>query len=304
MLRESEFELRKVLNNTIMEKKSFLEDVRRAVLIVAAAFLMAMNIKSFVRAGDLLPGGFSGLTLLLQQVAKTYGNLDLPYSLINFSLNAIPAIISFKYIGKKFTGYSCLMIVLTGIFTDALSGFQMTNDILLVAVFGGILNACAISLCLYANATSGGTDFIAIFFSEKFGIETWNYIFAGNCIILAIAGYLFGWNEALYSIIFQFTSTQVLHTLYKRYQKQTLLIITSKPDEIYEEIREETNHDATLFKGIGCYKKKECNMLYSVVGKDEIKRITKKIRQIDKNAFINTMNTQQLTGRFYQRPND
>lgn len=287
-----------------MKKKSFLEDVRRAVLIVAAAFLMAMNIKSFVRAGNLLPGGFSGLTLLLQQVAKTFWNLELPYSLINFSLNAIPAFISYKHIGKKFTGYSCLMIVLTGIFTDALSGFQMTNDILLVAVFGGILNACAISLCLYANATSGGTDFIAIFFSEKFGIETWNYIFAGNCIILAIAGYLFGWNEALYSIIFQFTSTQVLHTLYKRYQKQTLLIITSKPDEIYEQIREETNHDATLFKGIGCYKKKECNMLYSVVGKDEIKRITKKIRQIDKNAFINTMNTQQLTGRFYQKPND
>ena len=103
---------------------------------------------------------------------------------------------------------------------------------------------------------------------------------------------------------FQFTSTQVLHLLYKRYQKQTLLIITSKPDEIYEEIRENTNHDATLFKGIGCYRKKECNMLYSVVGRDEIKTITKKIRQIDPNAFINTMNTQQLTGRFYQRPND
>lgn len=289
---------------TDMKKNTLLEDAKRTVLIVAAAFLMAMNIKSFVRAGDLIPGGFNGLTLLIQQIARHFWNLDLPFSPINFSLNAIPAFISFKYIGKKFTGYSCLMIVLSGIFTDILDGFQMTNDILLVAVFGGILNACAISLCLYAHATSGGTDFIAIFFSEKYGIETWNYIFVGNCIILAIAGYLFGWNEALYSIIFQFASTQVLHLLYHHYQKQTLLIITSKPDEIYEEIRERTNHDATLFKGIGCYKKKECNMLYSVVGRDEIKPITKKIRQIDPNAFINTMNTQQVTGRFYQRPND
>lgn len=287
-----------------MKKNTVLDDVRRAVLITAAAFLMAMNIKSFVRAGNLLPGGFNGLTLLLQQIARHFWNIELPYSLINFSLNAVPVFISFKHIGKKFTGYSCLMIVLTGLFTDILSGFQMTNDILLVCVFGGILNACAISICLYAHATSGGTDFIAIFFSEKYGIETWNYIFAGNCIILAIAGYLFGWDEALYSIIFQFTSTQVLHLLYRRYQKQTLLIITTKPDEIYEQIRENTNHDATLFKGIGCYKKHECNMLYSVVGKDEIKTITKKIRQIDPNAFINTMNTQQLTGRFYQKPND
>ena len=287
-----------------MKKNKVLDDTKRTVFIIVAAFLMAMNIKSFVRAGDLLPGGFSGLTLLIQQIARHFWNLDLSYSLINFSLNAVPVFISFKYIGRKFTGYSCLMIVLTGVFTDILSGFQMTDDILLVAVFGGILNACAISLCLYANATSGGTDFIAIFFSEKFGIETWNYIFAGNCIILLIAGYLFGWNEALYSIIFQFTSTQVLHLLYKRYQKQTLLIITSRPDEIYQEIRRDTNHDATLFKGRCCYKKQECNMLYSVVGRDEIKTITKKIRQIDPGAFINTMNTQQLTGRFYQRPND
>lgn len=287
-----------------MKKNTVLDDAKRTALIVAAAFLMAMNIKSFVRAGDLLPGGFNGLTLLIQQIARHFWNIDLSYSLINFSLNAVPVFISFKHIGKKFTGYSCLMIVLTGIFTDVLSGFQMTNDTLLVCVFGGILNACAISLCLYAGATSGGTDFIAIFFSEKYGIETWNYIFAGNCIILLIAGYLFGWNEALYSIIFQFTSTQVLHSLYKRYQKQTLLIITTKPDEIYEQIRENTNHDATLFKGIGCYKKHECNMLYSVVGRDEIKTITKKIRQIDPGAFVNTMNTQQLTGRFYQKPND
>lgn len=287
-----------------MKKTAVLDDIKRAALIVAAALLMAMNIKSFVRAGNLLPGGFSGLTLLIQQIARHFWSIDLSYSLINFSLNAIPVFISFKYIGKKFTGYSCLMIVLTGIFTDILSGFQVTNDVLLVSVFGGILNACAIYLCLYAHATSGGTDFIAIFFSEKFGIDTWNYIFFGNCVILAIAGYLFDWNEALYSIIFQFTSTQVLHLLYKRYQKQTLLIITSKPEEIYEEIREETNHDATLFKGIGCYKKKECNMLYSVVGKDEIKSVTRKIHQIDSNAFINIMNTQQVNGRFYQRPND
>ncbi|MCI9295959.1 MAG: YitT family protein [Lachnospiraceae bacterium] len=287
-----------------MKKNTLLDDTKRTALIITASFLMAMNIKSFVRAGDLLPGGFSGLTLLLQQIARHFWNLELSYSLINFSLNAVPVIISFKYIGKKFTGYSCLMIILTGIFTDILSGFQMTDDILLVSVFGGILNAFSISLCLYANATSGGTDFIAIFFSERYGIETWNYIFAANCIILMIAGYLFGWEEALYSIIFQYTSTQVLHFLYKRYQKQTLLIITSKPDEIYQEIRENTNHDATLFKGIGCYKKQECNMLYSVVGRDEIKSVIKKTKEIDKNAFINTMNTQQLTGRFYQRPND
>ena len=279
-------------------------DVRRFVMVVLSACIMAININSFIHAGNLIPGGFSGITLLVQQIGTEFFGVNIPYTVVNLLLNAIPVVISFKFIGKKFTGYSCLMLVLSSILTDILPGFQVTDDILLVSVFGGIINAFAISLCLHADSTSGGTDFIAIFFSEKFGIDTFNYIFAGNVIILLIAGSLFGWREALYSIIFQFTSTQLLHMLYKRYQKQTLLIITEKPQQVYEGIRDITNHDATLFKGTGCYKKRECNMLYSVVGSDEIHKVVTKIKQIDGLAFINILKTEQITGRFYKRPND
>lgn len=280
------------------------EFVVRVLVITLSSLIVAINMNTFVAAGDLFPGGFTGISRLIQRCALEFGGVELPFAPLYLACNAIPAAISYKVVGKRFTLYSCLTIVLTSFFTDLVPAMSITEDVLLISIFGGIVNGFSGSLCLWVRVTSGGTDFIAIFFSEKFGIDTWNYIFFGNCVILAIAGYLFDWNEALYSIIFQFTSTQVLHLLYKRYQKQTLLIITSKPDEIYEEIREQTNHDATLFKGVGCYRKKECNMLYSVVGKDEIKSVTRKIHQIDPNAFINIMNTQQVTGRFYQRPND
>lgn len=285
-------------------EKTTTRELKRFFLIVAAACIMAMNIKSFIRAGNLIPGGFNGLTLLIQQIGIEFFGVQLPFTVVNLLLNAIPVCISFKFIGKKFTGYSCLMIVLSGILTDILPGYPVTDDILLVCVFGGFINAFAISLCLFADATSGGTDFIAIFFSEKYGIDTWNYIFAANVIVLLIAGWLFDWNEALYSIIFQFASTQVLHFIYKRYQKQTLFIITQKPEEVYESIRDITNHDATLFKGTGCFKKHECNMLYSVVGSDEIRKVVSKIREVDGQTFINTVKTEQITGRFYKRPND
>lgn len=289
---------------SFLEQNKILAEARRFCLIVLASCIMALNIKSFIRAGNLIPGGFNGVTLLIQQIGVEFWDINIPFTAVNLLLNAIPVFISFKFIGKKFTGYSCLMIVLAGILTDILPGYPVTNDTLLVCVFGGIINAFAISLCLFANATSGGTDFIAIFFSEKYGIDTWNYIFAANVIVLLIAGRLFDWNEALYSIIFQFTSTQVLHFLYKRYQKQTLFIITENPERVYEEIRDITNHDATLFKGTGCYRKHECNMLYSVVGSDEIRKVVTKIKEVDDKAFINIMKTEQITGRFYKRPND
>lgn len=75
-------------------------------------------------------------------------------------------------------------------------------------------------------------------------------------MILLIAGGLFGWSIALYSIIYQFCSTQVIQFMYKRYQKMTLFIISDKSEEIYHAIKNTTNHDATLFKGIGCYEEK------------------------------------------------
>ena len=92
--------------------------------------------------------------------------------------------------------------------------------------------------------------------------------------------------------------------LYKRYQKQTLLIITDHPQEVYQTIRDNTHHDATQFEGVGCYEGQEKHMLYSVVSADEAKRTIDGIRKVDPAAFINCLKTEQITGRFYNRPND
>ncbi|MDR1277319.1 MAG: YitT family protein [Treponema sp.] len=291
-----------------MNKKSLLYSVKRVLLITAGALLMAFNLKTFVHAGGLIPGGFTGLALLIKESAFRFGGVNVPFSIILYVLNAIPAIISFKYIGKWFTIYSGLMVILSGIFTDWMPAMFIRtiqlHDMLLSAVFGGLLNGVAICLCLYAGATSGGTDFIAVFISEKFRKDAWNYIFIGNCVILSLAAFLFALDRALYSIIFQFTTTAALYRLYRGYQQKTLFIITSKSREVYELIRDETHHAATSFTGIGYYKMAERVMLYSVVSAADVNRLVTAIKKIDPGAFINVVKTEQLNGRFYQRPKD
>jgi uncharacterized membrane-anchored protein YitT (DUF2179 family) len=280
--------------------------IKRLLLIIAGALLMAFNLNTFVHAGGLIPGGFTGLTLLIQESALRFGGIKVPFSFILYTLNAVPAIISFKYIGKWFTAYSGLMILLSGLFTDWMPAMFIRtiqlHDILLSAVFGGFLNGIAICLCLYAEATSGGTDFIAIFISEKFHRDAWNYIFIGNCVILVVAACLFALDRALYSIIFQFATTAVLSRLYRGYQQKTLLIITGKSREVYELIRDKTHHDATSFTGIGHYEMVERVLLYSVVSAGEVSGLVAEIKKIDPGAFINVIRTEQLNGRFYQRP--
>ncbi|MDR2537506.1 MAG: YitT family protein [Treponema sp.] len=282
--------------------------IKRILLIIAGSILMAFNINTFVHAGGLIPGGFTGLSLLIKESAFRFGHIDIPFSVILYTLNAVPAIISFRFIGKWFTLYSCLMILLSGLFTDWMPSmfidFLQLHDMLLSAVFGGLLNASAIILCLMASATSGGTDFLAIFMAERYRKDAWNYVFAGNCVVLATAAYLFAVDKALYSIIFQFTTTMTLNTLYHGYQQKTLLIITNQADAVYKLIRDETHHDATAFTGIGQYKKTERTLLYSVVSADDVPHLVSEIRRVDPASFINILKTEHLTGRFYKPPKD
>ena len=280
------------------------EDIKRILVVCLASVIMALNIKSFVRTGGLYPGGATGLALLIQRAVEMFFDLTLPYTLINILLNAIPIWIGFRFIGKKFTLYSCLMIVLTSVLTDMLPGYAITYDTLLISIFGGLINGCVISLCLMVNATSGGTDFIAIFLSERKGIDSWNMILGLNVVILGVAGSLFGWDKALYSIIFQYTSTQVLHILYKKYQQQTLFVVNNHAKRVYEAIARTTNHGATIIQGEGSYEHCERKVVYSVVSSAESKDVIREIKEADPEAFVNVLKTEQLSGRFYQRPNE
>ena len=196
--------------------------------------------------------------------------------------------------------YSCLMIILNSIFTDLLPDKIITEDILLIAIFGGIIQGFAISVCLNAGATSGGTDFIAIFLSERRGVESFSIILGFNACILCAAGFLFGWDKALYSIILQYVSTGVQRLLYKKFQQSTFFIVTTKPVAVCNAIYNISQHGATVLKGEGSYGHCERNVVYSVVSAAESAQVTRIVREADPEAFINEIKTQRLSGRFYQ----
>ena len=280
------------------------ESIKKILVICLASFLMALNIKSFVRTGGLYPGGATGLALLIQRAADMFLHITIPYTIVNILLNAIPVYIGFRFIGKKFTMYSCLMIVLTSVLTDIIPGYAITYDTLLISIFGGLINGFVIGLCLHMNATTGGTDFIAIYLSEKKEIDSWNVVLGINVVILAVAGVLFGWDKALYSIIFQYTSTQVVHILYRKYQHETLFIVTNKATEVYEVISKMSNHGATIMEGEGSYEHQERKIVYSVVSSAQSKSIIREVKKADPHAFVNAIKTEQIEGRFYQKPNE
>ena len=287
-----------------MKKNSISKNIKQLIAIVAASLILAININTFVSAGGLFPGGAQGLTLLLQRSFLKYAKVSIPYTPLNLAINAIPVFIGFKYIGKKFTGTSLLVIALSSVLTDVLPQFTITYDTLLISIFGGIINGVAISIALRADTTTGGTDFISIYLSQKTGSDSFNVILGINVVILLIAGLLFGWDKALYSIIFQFATTEVEHLMYRNYQQVTLLIITKIPDKICEMIYAETDHGGTIVDGIGSHEKNARTIVYSVIAGSEQDRVIRSIKKADPDAFCNVIRTEKVIGKFYLRPHD
>ena len=285
-------------------KATVKKDFIRLVVVLLSALLMAFNINTFINAGGLYPGGAQGITIITQRIFSKYFGINLLYTPINIVLNAIPVYIGYRYIGKKFTFFSMIMVFFNGLFVDILPSFQVTSDPLLVAVFGGLINAVGITMCLKVDATTGGTDFISIFLSQKKGVDAFPYILGANIVILTVAGIFFGWDKALYSMIFQYVSTQALHVLYKTYQQRTLFIITDMPDRVCSLIYATCGHGATLIDGEGSFAHKNKKIVYSIVSASDTRKLIPKIKEIDKNAFINSVKTEEIMGNFYMKPRD
>ena len=288
----------------LVMKETVKHDMIRILAVIPAGILFGVNTKMFANGGGLFPGGVDGLSVLIQQIFMKFGGISVPYTPINILLNAVPVYIGFRFIGKKFTARSLEMILISAVITDIIPWPPITNDLLLLSVFGGVLNGSAIGLALKADATSGGTDFIAIFLSERKGIDAFNIVLFMNIGVLFTAGLLFGFDKALYSIIFQFVSTQILHIVYRTYMKQTLLIVTDNADEICQAIYSNSHHGATIMNSEGSFKHEKRKMVYSVIARSEVKKVIKLINDIDPAAFVNSLPTTDFRGKFFYRTYD
>jgi len=207
----------------------------------------------------------------------------------------------YKHIGKHFITTSMIYVLFSSFVVDFIPTFNITKDLLLIAVFGGIVNGCANSLVLNANGCGGGMDFITVYFGKIKHMSVWNYSFLFNVGIISISGLLFGWDSALYSIIYQFVSTQVIKMFDSRFKRISFFIITEKPEEVIEEIYIQLNHSVTILDGVGSYSHENKKVLYTVVGEYEQRRLVEIISRIDPKAFINIMSSKKVVGNFHEK---
>lgn len=285
-----------------LKKKKRIRYTVSAISVIASALLQVFVIQTFIRPAGILSGGFTGLAILIDRITSLYG-FGISTSILLLLLNLPVALICCKSISIKFTVFSLIQVTMSSFFLTICDFQPIFDDIVLNVIFGGVLNGLFVLTALKGNASTGGTDFIALYVSNKTGRSIWTHVFMMNVCILVVFGFLFGWLYAGYSIIFQFISTQMISAFHHRFERVTLQITTSK-SELVDGYVSHFRHGMSCVKAIGGYSKKEMYLLHTVVSSYEVTDIVHYLKEVDSHVIINVLKTQEFHGRFYRAPMD
>lgn len=284
-----------------MKKKVWFRYFITTIAVVASALLQTYVIKTFVEPANLLSSGFTGVAILIDRITSLYG-FSFSTSLGLIVLNVPVAILCYQSIGKKFVISSLCQVFLTSILLRVCTFPPVFDDVILNVCFGGFAYGMSMVIALKGNASSAGTDFIALYISNKMGKSIWEYVFIFNTCILCIFGFMFGWIYAGYSIVFQFISTKTISSFYQRYKRVTLQITTMHPTQVVDTYVANYRHGISVVNGYGGYSKQPMSLLHTVVSAYEVQDIVQLIHQSDKKAIINVIPTENFFGGFYQEP--
>ncbi len=269
--------------------------------VLGSALIQAYVIQVFITPSNLLSSGFTGVAILLNKIAALY-HMDLSISLFMVLLNLPVAMLCYRSITPKFTIFSLLQVFLASMFLKVFSFAPLFDDLVLNVIFGGFLYGVGTVIALKGNASTGGTDFVALLISNKCGKSIWEYVFVFNCVILCIFGVMFGWSHAGYSILFQFIATKVISAFHHRYDRVTLLVTAEKGSEIIEAYIAEYRHGISKIEATGGYSKKKMELLHTVVSSYEVPDIVRLMKSVDSHVIINMLKTENFFGGFYQSP--
>ena len=271
------------------------------IMIIASSLLQVYVINVFMDPCNLLSSGFTGVAILLNKISNLFG-FNFSTSLGILALNIPAALLAYKSVSHRFTLLSCIQFILTSVFLQFLDFSPLFDDLTLNVLFGGFLYGMSVVLALRANGSTGGTDFIALYVSNKIHKSIWDYVFIFNCSMLIIFGYLFGWEHAGYSIIFQLISTRTISNFYQRYEQITIEITTNDPEVITEAFMNNFHHGMSVITAYGGYSKKRFYLCKTVVSSYEVRDVVDCISSVKPDVLINTYSTLNFYGKFYQKP--
>ena len=269
------------------------------LVIIAGTGLLAFTIKCIFDPISLVTGGFTGIAILLKRLTDIFYEGGIPLWFANLALNIPVFLIALKVKGKRFIGRTAIATALLSAWLYVIPEIDFVGgDYILAAVFGGVLSGISMGMILWANATTGGTEMVAILVQCKlkhYSVAQIMQVLDGMVVLAGL--YVFGLRPSMYAIVAIFITSKVTDTILEGMKfSKAAYIITEKYEEVAQNIMEELDRGVTGLEARGMYSGERKCMLYCVVSKKEIVLLKELVHQIDKNAFVIVGDVREVLG--------
>ncbi len=266
----------------------------RIFFITLGAFLAAFAIEGFLVPNQVIDGGIVGISMMISYLTKI--NLGI----LLFVLNIPFILLAFQLYGKMFIFQTFYAVSVFSIFVGIVGGKIgiVTHDGLLVAVFGGMILGAGVGLVLKNSGSLDGTEILAITLTKKFPVSVGEIIMFLNIFIYTCAGFIYGWEKAMYSTLTYLTASKVIDVVLQGLNEaKSIFIVSDKNLEIGSNIISQLDKSVTYIDAQGGYSHQKKKMLYCVVPRIELTKLKDIVNSIDPGAFIAIENVHEVDGK-------
>ena len=273
------------------QKNNLLQNLISFIGITAGAMLAAFSIQTFLSPNMILDGGVIGISIIISKLT------GLSLSIFTIILNIPFLLIGYKNLGKNFLIKALYAMLLFSAFLTMFQNVhELTDDILLATIYGGIILGIGVGLVIRCGGCLDGTESVAIIINKKTSLSTGQIIMIFNIFIYLTAGILFGLDKALYSLLMYFITFKIIDLVSEGLeQAKAAMIITEHGDETAKQIYNKLGRTATFIQGNGLVSGKK-DILYCVLTRMEISRLRAIVNEEDETAFVTITEVSEIIG--------
>ena len=274
------------------EYNSWVVVILTYMFMTIGILLAAIALEVFLIPNKIIDGGITGVSIILSFLT----NINL--SIFIIILNVPFLLLGFRHLGKNFLIQSTVAMALFSVLLEIFKQVDVvTNDVLLATVFGGILLGIGVGFVIRYGACLDGVETVAILINKKTSFSVCQVILLVNLVIYMVAGILFGWDRALYSIMTYFITYKLIDIVSEGLeQAKAALIITNNSEEIARSIYKKLGRTVTFIEGEGLISGKKV-VLYVVITRIELRELKKIVEADDVSAFMTITDVSEIVGQ-------
>jgi uncharacterized membrane-anchored protein YitT (DUF2179 family) len=270
--------------------------VSRFVFIIIGAALVSIALEIFLIPNKIVDGGVIGISIMSSYLS----GIPVGIFIVLFSLPFF--FIGYKQIGKTFAISTIFAVCCLAIGVSYLGPVpSLTQDVFLSSIFGGIINGAGVGLIIRNGGSLDGTEAVAIILDKRSSFSIGEIVMVFNLFILSAAGFVYGWDRAMYSLITYFIAYKVIDIVVEGLdESKGVFIITEAYEDISEALIARLGRGLTLLDGHGGYKGLPTNVIYVVVSRIELAKLKSIVHGFDENALI-TIHSVEASGKRYKK---